>query len=266
MNAQSRSFAALATHPGDLADSLRSDLSALYALSQNSPYVFASPVGPILAAGRHAYLPRFVFFGPHACDDSWRLAFLAGFDHGDLRSSRALVALAARLASDSETGHALNLSFFPLVDFTGLVTGATGRHLAAAHWGEGAAPEIELLEKDARQRGYHGFVRIETAPGDEDLIVIRVRGPFASPQSPDLELITSDETRTFPVRFEAAASSAQPEDGPLSITDDLPFTPFELTLRIPETWSDEAYQHAAVTLLERFLRRYRAFQAYGQHL
>jgi hypothetical protein len=68
------------------------------------------------------------------------------------------------------------------------------------------------------------------------------------------------------VRFEGAAGAAAPEDGPLSIADDLPGSPFELTLRIPSTWSDDAYQHAVVTLLERFLRRYRAFQAYGQHL
>ncbi len=265
MNSQSRIAAALEARPGGPADALYSELSALYALAQNSPHVFASPVGPFSAGGSPAYLPRFVFFGPHASDDSWRLAFLAGFDHGDLRSARALVGLATRLAADSATGHALNLSFFPLVDITGLATGVTGRRLAEAHWQSGAAPELELLERDARQRSYHGFVRVETGGADEDMITLQVRGPFANVQSPDLELITSEETRTFPVRFEAAPSGPA-RAGPLSVADDLAGEPFELTLRIPETWSDEAYQHASVTLLERFLRRYRAFQAYGQHL
>jgi len=253
-----------AAHPGRQAEPLGSDLSALYALSQNSPYVFASPLGPFLAGARSAYLPRFVFFGPHACDESWRLAFLAGFDHRDLRASRALVALATRLATDSETGHALNLSFFPLVDVGGLASGLARRGLDRAHWGSATAPELVLLEKDARQRGYHGFVRVETSPPEEELIVLRVRGPFSGVLSPDLELITSEETRTFPVRFESDARQAS--EGPLSIAEDLPLSPFELTLRIPGSWSDEAYLHAAVTLLERFLRRYRAFQAYGQHL
>ena len=251
--------------PGGVADSLRSDLSALYALSQHSRYLFASPVGPFPAGGAPAYLPRFVFFGPHACDDSWRLAFLAGFDHGDLRASRALVALATRLTADSETGHALNLTFFPLVDAGGLASGERGRGLAGARWEPGAPGEIGLLQHDARQRGYHGFVRLETAGRGEDLIVIGVRGPYARAQSPDLELITSEETRTFPVRLEADGGGPARE-GPLSLTDELPLAPFELTLRIPGSWSDDAYQHAAVTLLERFLRRYRAFQAYGQHL
>jgi hypothetical protein len=207
-----------------------------------------------------------VFFGPHACDDSWRLSFLAGFDHRDLRASRALLALATRLAADSEAGHALNLSFFPLVDVAGLFSGAAGRALASSRWGCGAPPEIELLGRDARQRGYHGFVRVETGPRHDELIALRIRGTFADALSPDLELITSKETRSFPVRFEAPSGGFPVADGPLSIADDLPLAPFELTLRIPESWSDEAYQHAAVTVLERFLLRYRAFQAYGQHL
>jgi hypothetical protein len=252
--------------PGTAAESLREGLSALYDLSQNSPHVFASPLGPFSAGGRQAYIPRFVFFGPHACDEAWRLAFLAGFDHRDLRAARALVALVARLAADSDTGHALNLTFFPLIDISGLIAGSAARGLASSHWGYGAPSEIELLERDARQRGYHGFVRVETGLEDDGLIVLRIRGPFADGLSPDLELITSEETRSFPVRFEAASGDGDDAGGPLSMADDLPVSPFELTLQIPGSWSDEAYQHAAVTLLERFLRRYRAFQAFGQHL
>ena len=93
-----------------------------------------------------------------------------------------------------------------------------------------------------------------------------LRGAFADASAPDLELITTEETRSFPVRFESGVTGGAPADGPLGIADALPVAPFELTLRIPGSWSDEAYQHAAVTVLRRFLRRYRAFQAYGQHL
>ncbi len=263
-NPKGASGAAGSPSLGAAEGALRSDLSALYELSQTSPYVFASPLGPFSAGGRAAYLPRFVFFGPHACDESWRLALLAGFHHGDVRASRALVALASRLAADCATGHALNLTFFPVVDAAGLLTGAAGRGLATARWGAHRAPEIELLERDARTRGYHGFVRLETGTAG-DLIGLRIRGPHGREASPDLELITADETRSFPVRFEAVSGAAVLE-GPLSISDDLPIAPFELTLRIPGAWPDDAYQHAAVTLIERFLRRYRAFQAYGQNL
>jgi hypothetical protein len=249
----------------DPSPSLRADLSALYSLSQASAFVFASPIGPFDVGALQAFLPRFVFFGPHACDESWRLAFLAGFDHSDLRASRALVALATRLATDSGTGHALNLTFFPVVDIEGLTSGVTERGLADTRWGVDAPPEIRLLEQDARQRGYHGFVRLETAAPGQEVITLRIRGARTGALSPDLGLLTHEVTHSFEVRLEASGSTS-PEDGPLSLDDGLPIAPFELTLRIPSSWSDKDYQRAAVTLLERFLKRYRAFQAYGQHL
>jgi hypothetical protein len=247
------------------ADLLQSELSALYALSQSSPFVFASPLGPVPTGAVSSYLPRFVFFGPHASEQSWSIALLAGFDHGDLRSSRALVALAARLDADSDTGHALNVTIFPVVDVLGLVSGVLGRDLARAHWGSGAHPEIALLERDARQRGYHGFVTIETAPPGDDAISVRVRGSFSRVLSPGLELMSTEDAGSYPVRFESDGAPVAAE-GPLSIADDLSIAPFELTIRIPGSWSAEDYQDATVTLLERFLRRYRAFQAFGQHL
>ncbi|HZZ20372.1 MAG TPA: hypothetical protein VFE25_13430 [Opitutaceae bacterium] len=250
---------------GVSADLLQSELSALYALSQSSPFVFASPLGPVPTGAVASYLPRFVFFGPHASEQSWSISLLAGFDHGDLRSSRALVALAARLAASSDTGHALNISIFPVVDVLGLVCGLGERELSRAQWGSGAQPEIALLERDARQRGYHGFVTLETAPPGDDSISIRVCGSFSRVLTPGLELMSTEDAGTFPVRFEADGPQAASE-GPLSIADDLPILPFELTIRIPSSWSSEDYQNSAVTLLERFLCRYRAFQAFGQHL
>jgi hypothetical protein len=36
-------------------------------------------------------LPRFVYFGPQATDESLRLAFLTGFDHRDLRGTLSLL-------------------------------------------------------------------------------------------------------------------------------------------------------------------------------
>jgi len=249
-----------------LSGPLQARLSALYALSQDSPYVFASPLGPFHYGGRSAYVPRLVFFGPQACDDSWRLSFLAGFDHRDLRASRALLALVAGLAENADAGHGLSLSFFPLVDVAGLLIDAPYRGLASAHWGTTAAPEIRILEQDARGHGYHGFVRIETAPPPDDLVVIRVRQPITRPLSPDVELISSGETESYPVRFEAVPADVPAKSGPLSITDDLPLAPFELTLRVPAAWADHDYQRAVVVLLKHFLRRYRAFQAHGQHL
>ena len=59
---------AVPSAPAAHADSLRTHLSAVYALSQNSRHVFASPLGPVVVGRRQTYLPRFVFFGPLASD------------------------------------------------------------------------------------------------------------------------------------------------------------------------------------------------------
>lgn len=240
-------------------------LTALYGLSQRSNHVFGSPLGPFHDRSRHHHVPRFVYFGPHTSEESLRLAFYTGFDHRDLRGMLGLLHFVERLALSPDLGHGLNLSFFPLIDVLGLESGdEDGRGLATAHWGRTRAPEIGLLEKDACLHGYHGFVRIESAPGD-DVIGIRLRG------HPDLvatgvELISSNDTDPLPVRWEAGVDGFLPADGPLSIADDLPFPPFELTLRIPAAWPAELHREAITSILKRFVLRYRGHQAYGQHL
>ncbi|MCX6950937.1 MAG: hypothetical protein NTV51_01935, partial [Verrucomicrobia bacterium] len=241
-------------------------LGALYPTAQQSQHLFASPLGPVYFAGRNVWLPRFVFFGPHASDASWRLAFLSGFDASDLRPAQALLGLSERLAERAEDGHGLDLTFFPLVAAANLATPASARSLATEHWGRSTLPEIGLLEKDARLRSYHGYIRVEAAAPGDDIITVRVREPLGLVPSPDVELISSIDVDPFPVRFERGPAGVAPTDGPLSIADDLPVQPFELTLRVPATWPDEIYQDAVSLILTRFIHRYRAFQAYGQHL
>lgn len=138
-----------------------------------------------------------------------------------------------------------------------------GRGLEHSPWGQGAAAELALLEKDARLRGYHGFVRLGTLR--EEVATVRLRG------HPDVgalgvELISSEVFDPFPVVWEAYPAGARPEDGPLSVADDLPFPPFELTILLPEEWPDELHRHAVSSVLVRFIQRYRAIHAYGLNL
>src|SRR5690606_18549571 len=104
-------------------------LSNLYQLVQRSQFLFASPLGPFHVNGRPFHLPRFVYFGPHASDAALRLAFLAGFDHRDLRPTLAVLRLVEGLALAPDLGQGLNLSFFPLLDVLGLAQVAEARRL-----------------------------------------------------------------------------------------------------------------------------------------
>ena len=238
---------------------LSEQLSTLYALSQRSNYVFASPIGPFYHRALHLNLPRFVYFGPHTHDESLRLAFLTGFDHQDLHGSLALLRFIEHLILSPDLGQGLNLSLFPLLDVTGLYHGVKDRALAGEAWSHPRSPEIELLGKDARTRGYHGFVRIETAPeGDE--ITVSLRG---ADEASGIELISSEDFDPLPVRWEADAFATTPIDGPLTLVDDLPFHPFELTLRVPSTWPVDLHRTVVSSVLKRFILRYRGLQAHS---
>ncbi len=240
-------------------------LSNLYALVQRSHYVFGSPLGPFHADTRAFHLPRFVYFGPNASDAALRLSFLAGFDHRDLRPTLALLRLVEGLALKPDLGEGLSLSFFPLVDVLGLAQHAPDRALAAHSWARPTVPEIELLELDARQRAYHGFVRLESAPGEE-IVTVSLRAPEPSENfAPALEFISSVDVEPLAVRWETD-TTPHTEHGPLAIADDLPLHPFELTVRIPAAWPLDLYAEAAASILKRFVLRYRGFISYAQHL
>ncbi len=244
---------------------LGEQLSALYGLVQRSDHVFGSPLGPFHHASRAHHLPRFVYFGPQASTDSLRFAFLAGFDHRDLRGTLSLLHFIERLALKPDLGQHFNLSFFPLLDVLGLAGLAPDRDLAGENWARANAPEISLLEKDARLRGYHGFIRLETTP-DDGAVTVRLRtASHVENPTPGVELITSDDVAPFAVRWESAVAGPA-GDGPLAVADDLPFQPFELTLRLPAAWTPELHREATASILKSFMLRYRSFIAYGQHL
>jgi hypothetical protein len=239
-------------------------LADLYDLVQGSQFVFGSPLGPIQVEKRSFHLPRFVYFGPHTSDVSLRLAFTAGLDHRDLRSTLALLHLVEQIALKPDIGQGLNLSFFPLVDVLGLASLASNRDLASANWAQTNEPEINLLEQDARLSGYHGFVRLETVR-NQDVATVRLRFAPNDYSTPDVELVSSDDFEPFGVRWESDAGHT-PKDGPLSIAGDLAVPPFELTLRLPAAWPVEQYREATASILKRFIIRYRGFLAYGQNL
>lgn len=242
---------------------LNARLGALYTLAQRSEHVFASPVGPFQHRARLFNLPRFAYFGPHTSDESPRLAFYAGENRSDLRGTLSLLHLVERFALDPVVGHGLNLSFFPLLDIIGEPTDAPARQLAHEHWGFSPQPEIALLEKDIRLRSYHGFVRMVSAT--DDLVGVRLRSRSAL-GTLGTELITSEDVAPWQVRFEAEELQTEPASGPLTVGDDLPYLPFELTLALPADWPQPLTDAATVSILTRFLERYRGHRGYAQNI
>ncbi|WP_043588890.1 hypothetical protein [Geminisphaera colitermitum] len=245
---------------------IHAHLSRLYRIAQRSDYVFASPLGPFYRGGRHYPLPRFVYFGPHTSDASLRLAFYAGWDHTEPRTTLSLLHFIEHLATQPDIGHGLNLSFFPLVDILGLIHG-DDRDLATASWTLPAADheEIEHLALDVRGTHYHGFVRLETT--HDDAITVTLRVPDNDTAYTGVELLNSEDFGAWPVRWEGDASGHTAAiTGPLSLAEDLPRQPFELTLAIPAGWTDAQHHEAVAHTLRNIILRQRAFEANAWHI
>jgi hypothetical protein len=246
--------------PGDL----RRRLSRLYALAEGSDYVFGSPLGPARGACRSLHVPRFVYFGPLTSEASPRLAVIAGLGRHDLPASRALTAFVEGLARQPDLGHALNLTFCPVVNVLGLLGGAEERDLSGEAWARPQAPEIELLAQDARLRAYQGYIQIVTTADDEPAAWLRsVRTPFVA--SSGIEVFSSSDFDPWTVRFESLPSHATLR-GPLSLADDLPFAPFGVEIALPADWPQARLDATLADLLRRLITRYRGFLAYGQNL
>lgn len=243
---------------------LRGRLGRLYNLAQDSAALFGSPLWATHGENGVIALPQFVYFGPGTTDAAPRLAVFSGLGRHDLPAARALTAFVEGLARQPELGHALNLSFFPVVNVVGLLAGAEDRDLTGASWTQPVFPEIRLLARDARVRAYQGYVRIVTTADDEPAAVLRtVLSPFVTRSA--IEVFDSSDFDGWGITFEALAAGAA-VDGPLGLAEDLPFAPFELELALPGDWPQARADEALAALLKRLIVRYRAFFAYGQNL
>ncbi len=243
-----------------------SSLEQLYRLAQNSRHVFASPLGPFHHAGRRHALPRFVYFGPHSSDHSLRLAVYAGEEARDTAGSAALLHFLERLALTPDLGAGLNISFFPEVDVLGRAPGSASRHLVRSNWSYPDHPEIDLLAKDARVRGYHGFIRLRTDHTVDELTVSLNAGPDATAASSGVELLTSEDFSPWAVRWEGAPARDREPYGPLSLVDDLPVSPFEITVRVPGGWNAGLHREAVARILRSVIIRVRGFDAHAWHI
>ncbi len=249
-------------------DGLRERISRLYTLAESSEFVFVSPLGPFSLQGRSYHLPRFIYFGPRSSDSAVRLAFLAGHDGADARISEALLAWLEQLATAPDLGEGLNLTFFPVVNPSGFQqhrrTNTLGQDLDAQHWNLSPSAEINLLAQDARLRAYHGFILLKC--GDVPRVTGRVRFGIGSFDTSPGTIVEPQQDDPYPVQWLSEPTGGTVREGPLSLSEDLPFAPFEITLTLPARWPADQMTAATVDTLRRFIFRYRSRLAYGIHL
>ena len=253
--------------PQDRGAAFEARLSRVYAGAAFSPTLFASPLGPVKVDGSELVLPRFHYLTPKTSEESIRVVLHAGYDHRDFRSTEAVLHLLELLLVSPDLGDGMQLTLFPMVDVHGLRSGTVRSGLSRENWLGSAVPEIGLLAKDARQRGYQIFVELETSEDgvDDELVVASLKGSHASALGAYADaFLTSEEFAPFAVRFEMDRSPEQ--HGPLTIAEDLAYAPLLLRLQLPSSWTVELYREAAVRIARQLILRYRSHQSYGQHI
>lgn len=242
-------------------------LSRLYRLSSESRHLFGSPLGPFPRHGLAYSVPRFFSCGPDTSDTSIRLAFLSGYAASDARLSDAVLHFVEALMVEPVLGSGLHLSFFPIVNPVGVERGTQdngeGIDLRREHWAFSRAPEIQLLQRDARTHHYHGFLQVVGTDTAMPTACLRWADPATSGSGEDL--LTAGVT-PWGVTWQLAQPGESRDGGPLSISADFVQRSFEITLGIPESWSTAQCRSEVPALLRHFILSYRSTLAVGQYL
>jgi hypothetical protein len=268
-----------AAHPSrpDFADErarLLAAIKRLTGLSEHSPHIFASPLGP-LAHGRGIFMqPRFIFFGENSAEEAWRVGIYAGLAGDDTRSSLAIVRTLERFVLEPDAANSFNLVFHPVPNPSGLKDGTStnrsGQHLAGRSWSDSPVAELQLLERDARAVQYHGSIIVQTVPALNQLRGwVRGFSPTDSFLNPGVlrELGNSGYLPfTFPIQWQPHPEGAQAKSGLPTLVDDLRISPFEITLLVPEDSSPEWAVQAVVNTVRVFLNNFRVAMSRGMNI
>jgi hypothetical protein len=246
------------------ADELARAVHSLYEEMGRSDSLFASPLGPVPGGHDSLFLPQFVYFGPNAAVDPVRLALFSGITKTDRTGSYGLLEWIHSLIEKPDIGQGLSLSIFPVVNVRELLRGGKTSDLSREDWRRSTEPEIALLRENARQRRFHGFLRICGADEKAPRGVVRtVVSRLASASS--AELFSADDFDPLSVRSEAVPLERVP-NGPLRFLDGDAFPAFEVELVIPLQWSASQAAVELVPLLRRLIVAYRGHFSFGRGL
>lgn len=240
---------------------MRAELSQLYAVCQRSEHVFGSPLVPVSPATSGHPVPRFVFFGDSTSRESVHLALHAGFDARDLRGSLALLRFIEQLTLEPALGQGLQLSLFPLVDVAGFAGIRRERPPAAGLVSGRPPPEAYLLNQDARQNRYHGFIRIESAAIDDAILLREYGAAFLLPAG-RIETVPTNLGEPVPLVWETTAAPSSLLPSPLAAGAPA----FELVLGVPGHWSPGLFRDSVTGVLRHLIARLRSFQAFAPDL
>lgn len=137
-----------------------------WALAGSCEEVAGAVAGSFEREGRHYSMLRFVFNGPRTSTPPIRLALFALIHGDEPAGALGLQHLLTTLVNDPAPARGYELTIYPVCNPTGYEDGTrhnrSGTDLNREFWRDSRQPEIEILEKELRERSFDGIVALHT--------------------------------------------------------------------------------------------------------
>ncbi len=222
-------------------------------------------------AGRS--LPRFTFGAPRS--DSIRIGIFAGIHGDEPAGTYALIEFLKLLCREPAVAEDYLIHAYPVCNPTGLVAGTRHNHLGIdlnrEFWRNSAHPEVQLIERELRERHFQGIIQLH-ADDTSDGIYGFVRGHTLSENllKPALAAAAKVLPRNINAQIDGFAAKDgiiyEGYDGILAAPPQISPVPFELILETPHHAPIEKQVEALVVALRTVMEEYRRLISFAADL
>jgi murein peptide amidase A len=236
--------------------------------------VSVAMLGPFERSGRDYFLPRCTLEGSNSSDPI-RIGIFAGI-HGDEPAGPfAAVEFLRHLAENPMRAESYVIHAYPLCNPTGFEDNTRvargGPDLNRCFWRERPEPEVRLIERELRERHFHGLIQLH-ADDTSDGLYGFVRGHTLSEHllKPALAAASKILPRNVNAQIDGFAAKEgiiyEGYEGILAAPADLQPPPFEIVLETPQHAPMDQQVQALILAMQTVLDEYREMIAFAANL
>jgi len=248
-------------------------------IAANSSHLLSRAVKKFAVNGEEYGIPRFLWAGPAAGHETFRLGIFATLNGDEPEGAFALTRFVAMLEQSPELARGYALSLYPLCNPTGFEDGTrlsrAGHALNRVFWTESAAPEVRFLESEIWMQAFHGIINLRS-DAESDGVYGFASGavhaeallePALRAAEAFLPLNRARQIEGVPARRGMVyAGIYNAREGALRAVPGLQQPPFEIMLATPRNGPVHLQVEATAAALNSILAEFRTLQAIGLNL
>jgi len=237
-------------------------------ITKESDKIFSTSLGEFFYSGRSYHLPKLVFVGPSSGGELIRLGIFAGWEGQEHQNIRVVAEILRLLEAEPALAKGYEISFYPILNPTGLETGSARLRSGKKIWeevGKGSdEPEIYYLEQELAQKNFNGLIYLANPQAGTSLSA-EVRGGNINV---DILQPALDEAYTFLTRSLKSTKEkiTTLSHSPWRRTRSTQILPFEVKLNLPDQEPFLVQVISTVFTVKILLEKYREFLAIQPNL